>query len=81
MTEIKDGKVYYTATITSFGDFVIGHEEFEIIQPVVEEVVISEPEEQLPVVVEESVVGNAIEEPSEVEAESGFFAWLKGLFN
>ena len=72
MSEVKDGTVYYTATITSFGDFVIGKEEVVIIKaPVVKEVVV-EPVVEETVIVEEVVVVK--------EEESGFFAWVRSLF-
>jgi len=94
MTKIDGNRLFYTATVTSFGDFVIGKEE-GIEKPVMKKVEIeqsndvassspsaTEPEEQLPSVIEETVIiGKAIEEPIVAKEKSGFLAWLKGLFN
>jgi len=87
MSKIEGNRIFYTATITSLGDFVIGRKQTVVKEQVVvkeEPVVIAEPQEQLPAVIQEPLVGDAIQEPVVVKEESketGFWAWLKSLFN
>ena len=80
LTDIKDDYVYYQASADKMGQFAIGKAE------AVEETItggdIEEPE-----VSDEEVIEPEVQEPAplpvieEVEEETGFFAWLKGLFS